>query len=238
MPSTLATVNMFSAALSQIIEAGLNGLLRRDAHLLSSLNKVATGKSLRLICTRAGSEQAGAQKAGAETAQPVWQLTLIITPEKMHVHSNSADPVDACIAGSPRALAALLSSDDAAAALYHPDIVLSGDIHLIQTIHKTLSASGTRWDDVLAPMLKPVLGDGGLSMLTTAVNSSADAVRNAGQTLQMNVRDYLQEESGLLPTRVETEAANSRLASLRLRIDRLQARADLLKHRTAPAADN
>lgn len=233
MPSTLATVNMFSAALSQIIEAGLNSLLHRDAHLLSSLNKVATGKSLRLVCTRAGTKQ-----SGAESAQSLWQLTLIITPEKLHVHSNSADPVDACIAGSSSALTALLSSDDAAAALYRPDMVLSGDIHLIQTIHNTLSASGTRWDDVLAPMLKPLLGDAGVSALATAVNASADAVRNAGQTLQVNVRDYLQEESGLLPTRVETEAANSRLDSLRLRIDRLQARADLLKQKTAPAADN
>lgn len=229
---------MFFAALSQIIEAGLNSLLHRDAHLLSSLNKVATGKSLRLVCTRAGTKQAGTEQSGAESAQSLWQLTLIITPEKLHVHSNSADPVDACIAGSSSALTALLSSDDAAAALYRPDMVLSGDIHLIQTIHNTLSASGTRWDDVLAPMLKPLLGDAGVSALATAVNASADAVRNAGQTLQVNVRDYLQEESGLLPTRVETEAANSRLDSLRLRIDRLQARADLLKQKTAPAADN
>jgi ubiquinone biosynthesis protein UbiJ len=166
---------MFSAALSQIIEAGLNGLLRSDPHLLSSLNKVAAGKSLTLISTRDGVS--------------AWQLTLIITPEKLHVHSNSADDADACISGSPRALSALLFSNDPAAALYHPEIVLSGDIHLIQTIHKTLTASDTRWDDVLAPMLKPLLGDSGVSVLTNAVNTTAKVVRNAGQSLQLNVRD-------------------------------------------------
>jgi len=205
---------MFSAALSQIIEAGLNGLLGRDPHLLNSLNKVAAGKSLTLISTRDGVS--------------AWQLTLIITPEKLHVHSNSADDADACISGSPRALSALLFSNDPAAALYHPEIVLSGDIHLIQTIHKTLTASDTRWDDVLAPMLKPLLGDSGVSVLTNAVNTTAKVVRNAGQSLQMNVRDYLQEESGLLPARAETEDSNTRLDSLRLRIDRLHARIDLL----------
>lgn len=213
---------MFSAALSQIIEAGLNGLLRKDPHLLSSLNKVAAGKSLRLISTR----------DRADDGAPAWHLTLIITPDKIHVHSNSLDNVDACIAGSPRALSALLFSNNPAAALYHPEIVLSGDIHLIQAIHKTLTASGTRWDDVLAPMLKPLLGDSGVSMLTNAVNASAKVVRNAGQSLQMNVRDYLQEESGLLPARAETEDSNTRLDSLRLRIDRLQAKIDLLKQKS------
>jgi ubiquinone biosynthesis protein UbiJ len=212
---------MFSAALSQIIEAGLNGLLRSDPHLLSSLNKVAEGKSLRLISTR----------HGADVGAPAWQLTLIITPEKLHVHSNSSDHADTCISGSPRALAALLFSNDPAAALYHPEIVLSGDIHLIQTIHKTLTASDTRWDDVLAPMLKPLLGDSGVSVLTNAVNVSAGVVRNAGQSLQLNVRDYLQEESRLLPTHAETEDSNIRLDSLRLRIDRLHARIDLLRQK-------
>lgn len=213
---------MLSAALSQIIEAAVNGLLRRDPHLLDSLNAVAGGKSLQLTCLRTD-------------AEPVWQLTLIITAEKVHLHSNAAEQADACIAGSPRALSALLFSDDPAAALYHPDIVISGDIHLVQGIHKTLSASGTRWDDVLAPILKPLLGDSGVSLLTTAVNASADAVRNAGRSMQMNLRDYLQEESGLLPTRLEATAANSHLDSLRLRIDRLQARADVLKQRGQPA---
>ena len=212
---------MFSAALSQIIEAGLNGLLRRDPHLLSSLNKVAAGKSLRLTSTR----------PGADDGATAWQLTLIITPEKLHVHSNSADHADTCISGSPRALAALLFSNDPAAALYHPEIVLSGDIHLIQTIHKTLTASGTRWDDVLAPMLKPLLADSGVSVLTNAVNVSAGVVRNAGQSLQLNVRDYLQEESGLLPAHAQTEDSNTRLDSLRLRIDRLHARIDLLRQK-------
>lgn len=212
---------MFSAALSQIIEAGLNGLLRRDPHLLSSLNRVAAGKSLRLTSTR----------PGADDGATAWQLTLIITPEKLHVHTNSADHADTCISGSPRALAALLFSNDPAAALYHPDIVLSGDIHLIQTIHKTLTASGTRWDDVLAPMLKPLLGDSGVSVLTNAVNVSAGVVRNAGQSLQLNMRDYLQEESGLLPAHAQTEDSNTRLDSLRLRIDRLHARIDLLRQK-------
>jgi ubiquinone biosynthesis protein UbiJ len=213
---------MLSAALSQMIEAGVNGLLRGDPHLLDSINAVAAGKSLRLTCTRAD-------------AEPVWQLTLIITADNVHIHSNAADHADACITGSPRALSALLFSDDPAAALYHPDIVLSGDIHLVQGIHKTINASGTRWDDVLAPILKPLLGDSGVSVLTTAVNASADALRNAGQSLQINLRDYLQEESGLLPTCIEAAAANSRLDSLRLRIDRLQARADLLKQKDRPA---
>jgi ubiquinone biosynthesis protein UbiJ len=80
-------------------------------------------------------------------------------------------------------------------------------------------------------MLKPLLGDSGVSVLTNAVNVSAGVVRNAGQSLQLNVRDYLQEESGLLPALAETEDSNTRLDSLRLRIDRLHARIDLLRQK-------
>jgi ubiquinone biosynthesis protein UbiJ len=47
----------------------------------------------------------------------------------------------------------------------------------------------------------------------------------------LNVRDYLQEESGLLPAHAETEDSNTRLDSLRLRIDRLHARIDLLRQK-------
>jgi ubiquinone biosynthesis protein UbiJ len=70
-----------------------------------------------------------------------------------------------------------------------------------------------------------------VSVLTNAVNVSAGVVRNAGQSLQLNVRDYLQEESGLLPAHAQTEDSNTRLDSLRLRIDRLHARIDLLRQK-------
>lgn len=208
--------NLFGTGVVHLAETLINAVLRQDPHLLHSLNQVGAGRQLRLIC----------QQPAHETAS--WQLTLIITPQKLYLHSNNQETADATIRGSIKALIGLVTGDDPAAALHHPELELSGDVHLIQRLHKTISAADTRWDDVLAPWLKPIVGDSGIAVGAHAVNQGVDFVHNSARSAQLTIRDFLQEESRLLPTRSEVEMANERLDTLRLRLDRLNARARLL----------
>jgi ubiquinone biosynthesis accessory factor UbiJ len=209
--------NLLLTGLVQLLEKSINAVLLQDPHLLQSLNNIGSGKTLRLIC----------MTADAETES--WRLTLIITPEKLHLQGSNLDDADATILGSRKALAGLLVSDDPAAALHHPELSLQGDVHLIQRLHKIVSTTDTRWDDVLAPLLKPFIGDTGISVGTHAINGSIGFIQNTARSMQLNIKDFLQEESGLLPTRTEVQIANDRLDSLRLRLDRLSARAGLLR---------
>lgn len=207
--------SLLMTGLVQLLEHSINAVLRQDPHLLHSLNTVASNKRLRVVCMSAERE--------------LCQLTLIITAEKLHIHSNSQELADATVRGSKKALIGLLTSDDPAAALHHPELELEGDVHLIQMLHNTISNAGTRWDDVLAPLLKPIIGDTGAAIGTTAVNSGVEFVHHSSRTMQLTIKDFLQEESQLLPTRSETQLANSRLDNLRLRLDRLDARVGLLR---------
>lgn len=213
--------NLLTTGLVQLVEASLNPLLRQDPHLLRSLNAVAAGKRLRVICTAAN-----------DLHQP-WQLTVTISADKIHLHSNSADSADATIRGSKKALIQLLTSEDPASALHHPELDLDGDVHLVHAVHASLSKADTNWDDLLAPLLKPLTGDTGMAAGAAVINRSAALIRDSAQSLQLNLKDFLQEESGLLPTRSEVMAANDHLDALRLRLDRLAARiAQLRQHVT------
>lgn len=214
---------LLTTSLVQLLESALNQILQQDPHLLRSLNAQASGKSLQLICCR----------SGLDNAPPFWQLNLIITPQRLHLHSNFSDQTqqqpDAAIRGSSRALTGLLLSDDPATALYHPELSLYGDVHLIHALHRTLNQADVRWDDLLAPALKPLIGDVALSTAAGAVNQSLTMVKQGSSSLQLSVRDFLQEESALLPTRTEARIARERLDALRLHLDRLQARTEHLR---------
>ena len=209
--------NLFFTGLVQLVESGLNLLLQQDPHLLRSLNAVAGGKRMRLIC------------ASSDDTQASWQLTVLITPDKLHLYSNSEDAADASIRGSKKALFALLTSDDPAAALHHPELDLDGDVHLIQALHKVINNADTRWDDLLTPLLKPFVGDTGMAAGAAAVNRGAELAKANAHALQLALRDFLQEESQLLPPRSQVDASDDRLHALRLRIDRLQAKIDQLR---------
>lgn len=213
--------NLLVTGLVQLLENTLNPLLRQDPHLLHSLSALGSGKRLRVIC----------KSRNSQSESESWQLTLTISSEKLHLHSNNQEPADATIKGSKRALTGLLVSDDPAAALHHPELDLEGDVHLIQRLHKTISDTDTRWDDLLAPWLRPFIGDTGTALGAAAVNNSVEFMQHSTRSLQLNIKDFLQEESGLLPTRSEVQTANERLDALRLRLDRLGARAALLRQR-------
>jgi ubiquinone biosynthesis protein UbiJ len=209
--------NLFITGLGQLLETSLNLLMRQDPHLLQSLNVIGSGKRLRLICV------------AADAATQSWQFTLTITPEKLLLHSNNQDEADATIRGSKKAMLNLLVSTEPAAALHHPELSLQGDVHLIQRLHKVVSTADTRWDDLMAPLLKPVIGDTGTAIGVGAINSGIQFAQHSAHSVQLTIKDFLQEESGLLPTRAQVQIGNERLDQLRLRLDRLAARAEQLQ---------
>ncbi len=51
--------------------------------------------------------------------------------------------------------------------------------------------------------------------------------------MRRNVRDYLSEEARLVPTALEVDSFSNRLDHLRLGIDRLEAKTELLQRRLA-----
>lgn len=195
---------LLSVALLQPIEFLINRLAARDSHILATLADPERDKSVSLC----------------GTSMPAWQITVLITPTRIMLLSAPDQQADAEIQGSTAAFLQLLLHDDPATALHHPDIILSGDISLIQHLYRGLRTLDVRWDDLLAPWL----GDVNTHALQTASTQAAANLGRAMHTLKLDLTDYLQEEAAVLPKRDEIEELTDALQSMRLRLDRLDAR--------------
>lgn len=201
--------SLLGVALLQPLELALNAVLARDPHIMKTLASKALGRSIRLSCT----------------STPGWQITLQIHADRLMLLSASEDTADAHLSGSQRALLRLLFSDDPASALHDPDIQLSGDVQLTQSVHRALAELDTDWQDLLAP----ILGDLPTRMAGSVWQHGRDGSVRAAQTIKDNLGDFLQEETALLPTRAECDGFTDELDAMRLRLDRLQARIQQLE---------
>lgn len=207
---------LLSVALLQPLEFVINRLLARDPHILASLADSDRDKSISLRCTSA----------------PTWQITVLITQTRLLLLSAPDQLADAEIQGSRAALLQLLLNSDPATALHHPDITLSGDISLIQNLYRSLRNLDVRWDDFLAPWL----GDVSTHTLRTAATQASDTLGRAAHSLQLDLSDYLQEETAMLVRRADMSEFAEGVQAMRLRLDRLDARLRRLSE--ANAADH
>ncbi len=197
-------LSLLGTALLQPLEFAINRLIARDPHIIRVLSAAAADKIITIRCT----------------SLPRWQVSLLINNDRIMLLSAQQDTPDACLAGSHRALSGVLLSDDQATALHDPDIELSGDVQLVQRLHRALNQLDINWQDLLGPLL----GDIGTRAVDTGWQHSRDTALHAASAMKRNVTDFVQEEAGLTPTRQQVQHFTDELDALRLRVDRLNAR--------------
>ena len=187
----------------------LNLAMRKDPHLLATLYRQAPDKVITLQCT----------------SLPGFDIGLQFTEQGLRLLSVSDQAPAASISGPAAALMGLLSSDDPAAALHHPQLQLHGDVHLVQSLHRSISQLELDWSDLFR--------NPAFQIVSQTLKTSASTMRQGLNSLRMDTADYPQHESDLLPTRQEVTDFTNRLDALRLKIDRLQ---DRLAHIRPPAS--
>lgn len=100
------------------------------------------------------------------------------------------------------------------------DLKIEGDVGLAQKLNSFLIELELDWEELLSKYV----GD----IIAHQVGVSARQTLEYGQArvsaLQNNIKEYLQEEAKLLPTRVEVEQFNSAVDKLRAGVDRLSAK--------------
>lgn len=206
--------SLLMTALLAPAEAMLNVWLRHDQHALTALNRSVGGRVVTIACT----------------STPRWQLNILVTPQRVLLRAADDGPADATLRGTRAALTSLLFADDPAAALHHPDLHMTGDVHLIQGLHSTISRLDVDWEDILAPWVTPVVGDSALHVAADALRRGQQQVGQGLHAVRLNTTDYLQEELAILPTKTEVALFVDDLDALRLRVDRLSARTALLRN--------
>ena len=107
------------------------------------------------------------------------------------------------------------------------ELQISGDIELGQRFQRMLHEIDIDWEEHLSHLVGDVLAH----RLGRAARGARAWQAQAVRTLGLDVSEYLQEESRVLPTRREVEAFLDAVDTLRARADRLEQRVARLRAR-------
>jgi len=205
----------------------INGAIASDPHVQKKIAAFA-GKAIQI-----------------NTRMPALEIRVVM--EADHIRLTAVDsaqyalPVDASINGPTGKLLQQLFDTSTKHALVDEDVELDGDVQLIQDLLTTIKTLDIDWQDYLAP----VLGD----VLTQQIGQSLDETRawasDSRKRVQRSMEDYLKEEARLFPHEQQLRNFADNLDELKLRIDRVDARVQLLRQRlktlhtpyTRPATD-
>lgn len=156
------------------------------------------------------------------TAPIALTYTLDRAGDRVRVGSQPVDSPALEITGRPIAFAALATGDDRVFADGRLDV--SGDMALAHQLQRALNQLNPDWEAALARHI----GDVPAHFLGQRVRGALRWSRQAFQSLNANIEEYVHEESRALPGRRELEATFEDIDELSLRADRLEARLNLI----------
>jgi ubiquinone biosynthesis protein UbiJ len=131
----------------------------------------------------------------------------------------SAPDADVSITGSLFALAGL-AARTSESRLRDGSIDLAGDMYTAQAFQQLLAYGQPDIEEELSG----IIGDVAARSLSDAARQIGRWTLDAGSTMQQNITEYLQEESGALPSHYELDNFRERVNVLRDDVDRLEAR--------------
>lgn len=158
-------------------------------------------------------------------------LTLFFTPDEtgaLQVHGRHEGEPDCWLRGAPLDL--LRAGDRAKGAdqLFSQRVRIEGDSGLAQRFGAILGEIDIDWEEHLSR----IVGDVAAHEVGSAARAAQDFGRRAGRTADQNLREYLQEEARLLPTRYEVNEFLDAVDVLRDDVERLAARVERLRYRS------
>jgi ubiquinone biosynthesis protein UbiJ len=160
-------------------------------------------------------------------------LTLYFLPDEngVQVLSHYEGSVDTRLAGSPLGYArlALNRREDA---LFQGAVRIEGETGTGQAFQDMLADVDWDWEEQLSHLS----GDIVAHRIGAFARGAGALLAESRATLAQDSGEYLQEESRLLPTRIEVEYFLAGVDGLREDVDRLQARVDRLLRKTGDAS--
>ena len=207
-------MNQFLGSLALIpVEKILNAIVRRDPHIAKKLVALDS-KCIEVVSLR-----------------PDFSVSIRFEDDTIKLSAIDTQTLgiqaDATITGNAENLLGLLTKKSDQRALADAAIDISGDATLVQDLHVTIESLDVDWQDYLAPILGDVLSN----ELGEIQSNARDWNKSTGTRMHRGVRDYLSEEARLVPSELEVDSFSNRLDQLRLSIDRVAAKTELLKRR-------
>lgn len=117
--------------------------------------------------------------------------------------------------------------------LFARRVRIEGDSGLAQRFGAILADIDIDWEEHLSR----IVGDVVAHEVGSAARAAQDFGRRAGRTAEQNLREYLQEEARLLPTRYEVKEFLDAVDALRDDVERLAARVERLGKRSGEVGE-
>ena len=150
-----------------------------------------------------------------------------IDDEVITLTSEAPAESDVVISGSLLTLARMLLPDGASfgeAALRDGSLDLTGDAETAEAFSRLINYAKPDIEEELSA----IIGDAASHQLGQLARGIGRWSVGARETIHENIREYLQEESGTLPSRYEVERFTRKVDALRDDVERLEARLNRL----------
>jgi ubiquinone biosynthesis protein UbiJ len=155
-----------------------------------------------------------------------FDVMLLVWPHGDRIQITTyvdAEP-DVVISGSLLSLARLARSSNAIGAIAGEDVQIRGDAEVARLFHEALAAVEIDWEEWLAARV----GDVPAHQMGNVFRGLTAGLSGSIDRLRMDVSEYLQEETRIVPTRVEIEQFIDAVDLLRVDVDRIEARLERL----------
>jgi ubiquinone biosynthesis protein UbiJ len=148
------------------------------------------------------------------------RLTLIPGPDRVQVFGAYDATPDCLIRGTPLALARLGMAERKDQALSTGAVRIEGDTAIAQALSDAMAGLAVDWEE----QLSRVLGDPIANQIGRGLRAAGEWGERTSQTLKANLKEYLEEEGRLLPSRAELDDFLQAVDHLRDDVERLAAR--------------
>ncbi|WP_404420034.1 SCP2 domain-containing protein [Marinospirillum sp.] len=153
------------------------------------------------------------------------QVFLLVTPDGLYFHRTLETEPDAWVEATPQAYLKMATQPAASGVLFTPEVKVGGDTRKLELLQDLIASLGLDTGDLVARFSGP-LPLAGLQAGFTQLRSWGS---RASAAARRDLKDYLEEESGILPGQNSLHLLESGLEELRLDVDRLEARIRLLE---------
>ncbi len=164
-------------------------------------------------------------------------LTLFFTADeggRLQVLGALEGEPDCWLRGTPLDLLRAGDRDKGADQLFSQRVRIEGDSGLAHRFGAILGDIDIDWEEQLSRLS----GDVVAHEVGSAARAARDYGQRAGRTAEQNLKEYLQEETRLVPTRYELQEFLDAVDGLRDDVERLAARVERLKARQGGAGDS
>ncbi|HBG96438.1 MAG TPA: sterol-binding protein [Chromatiaceae bacterium] len=196
-------------ALLASAEGALNALLALDAEGASRLQSIQ-GRVLLLELVGFGT-----------------RIYVVTGETGLLLFSTYDSEPDCVVRGTPGALLAMALSEHREDAVFEGSLQIDGDNGVAQTLGEVFKGLDIDWEE----WLSKVLGDSVAHRLGMQARSAGQWAKRNSDMLTRNVREYLQEESHLLPADNEMRTFLDDVDRVRDDVERLEARVNRLAAR-------